>query len=366
MNAFQNFLNNEQARNENQGGNFGSNNVEYYKPKNEVLRLGKDKESVAVRVLPPVKEGSPEFSKEFRNTGINFTNKNGEQKFSGLVLPAEPGSSVIDPYINDWLANQVAFSRFPNRPGVRFYIHVLEYFQDNQGNLQYKQDQQGNPYIQPMEISQTAYKELISKLQDNFLAPQGAPYSFISENEAYLVRIRKAKKGETSWGLDVYPNMSLGALPQNWRDFTSDLDKLAQPTEEINPSFVNFLINKVNNTNLEHDNFKFNRDSNKLGEEPTPKQQAPSQQQVDDGLPSNLQQTQPQQQPQQQNNPFEQPQQNQQNNNPWNNLNTNDVSDEDLPFSTGNPQVPQQPQQQWEAPASVDDILADIDDLDFN
>ena len=80
MSAFTEFIN-QQAK-ETQNNN--NNEVEYYTPKNPVIRLGKQKDgstkdSILVRILPPKKEGSLEFYKKFRNTGINFNNKNNEQ-----------------------------------------------------------------------------------------------------------------------------------------------------------------------------------------------------------------------------------------------------------------------------------------------
>lgn len=369
---FNQFINNEASKLESGNSTFNgsNNNVERYQPKHSVLRLGnvRDangnktvKENALVRVLPPT-PGTNVFFKEFRTTGINFTKKDGSQSYAGLTLPAEPGSSVLDPYIQDWLANGVQFSRFPNRPSVRYYIHVIEYFNNN-GQLQPKTDSQGNIVIQPMELSNTGYKELLANLTDAMLKPSpDAPHSFISANEAFLVNIAKAKKGEMSWKVSVYPNAPLGALPQGWEQELSDLDKLAQPTEEQNPNFVNFLINNVNNTELSHDNFKFNRESNVLGEEPSAPNQEPSQQptqqQVDDSLPSNLgtQPTQTQQQPTQE-----------QNSNPFTDFDVSNIDDVQVPFETESQNTQNQQQQPTQQPPkqnqpkSIDDVLGGLD-----
>lgn len=393
---FNQFINNEASKLESGNSTFNNNSGESYKPKNPVLRLGnvKDangqktvKENALVRVLPPA-QGTNVFFKEFRTSGINFTKKDGSQSYSGLTLPAEQGSSVLDPYIDNWIANGVQFSRFPNKPGVRYYIHVIEYFNNN-GQLQPKTDAQGNIMIQPMELSNTGYKELLSNLKDVMLKPSpNAPHSFISANEAFLVNIVKAKKGEMSWKVSVYPNAPLGALPQGWEQQLSDLEQLAKPTEEQNPNFVNFLINNVNNTELSHDNFKFNRESNVLGEEPSaPKQEtsAPqqevTQQDIDSQIPSNIggQQQAPvqSQQPQQQqgnvdwNNLAQQ--QSQPDSNPFNDFDVNSIDDVQVPFST-QPQNTQQapepqpePQQATQEPPkqkqtqSIDDVLGGLD-----
>lgn len=407
MSAFTEFIN-QQAK-ETQNNN--NNEVEYYTPKNPVIRLGKQKDgstkdSILVRILPPKKEGSLEFYKKFRNTGINFNNKNNEQKFVGLTLPATSGESVIDPFIESWIANKVPFSRFPNRPSNRYYIEVIEYI-NNGGTLQPVVDNSGNPKISPLEIPITAYNALASQLGDEMFNPSpSAKFSFISEDIAYPVMFKKAKENDkTNWYVQVYsnPQYQFGNLPSNWRELSSDLDKLAQPTEEVNPNLVNFLINKVNGTPLETDNFTFNRDTNTLGDAPSQPQQPvqqtqqpqPTQQQVEQQLPGNLsnqpqqntqqvpqndwntintQSQQATQQPtqQQQFNQVQQtPQQPQQpqGNNPWENFDENTINDSQVPFDTGSQQQPpqqqnvQQNQQQYqeppkmEQPKNVDDVL---------
>ena len=380
---FNQFINNEASKLESSNSSF-NNNVESYKPKNPVLRLGnvKDangnkvtKENAFVRVLPPA-QGTNVFFKEFRTTGINYSKKDGSQGFTGLTLPAEQGSSVLDPYIDSWIANGVQFSRFPNKPAVRYYIHVIEYFNNN-GQIQPKTDSQGNIMIQPMELSNTGYKELLANLKDTMLKPSpNAPHSFISANEAFLVNIAKAKKGEMSWKVSVYPNAPLGALPQGWEQQLSDLEKLAQPTEEQNPNFVNFLINNVNNTELSHDNFKFNRESNVLGEEPSAPKQEPTQQDIDSQIPNNIggqQQApvQPQQQQQQGNvdwNNLAQ-QQSQPDSNPFNDFDVNSIDDVQVPFDTQSQNTQQAPESQQatqEPPKqkktqSIDDVLGSLD-----
>ena len=233
-----------------------------------------------------------------------------------------------------------------------------------------------------------------------------AKFSFISEDIAYPVMFKKAKENDkTNWYVQVYsnPQYQFGNLPSNWRELSSDLDKLAQPTEEVNPNLVNFLINKVNGTPLETDNFTFNRDTNTLGDAPSQPQQPvqqtqqpqPTQQQVEQQLPGNLsnqpqqntqqvpqndwntintqsQQTTQQPTQQQQFNQVQQaPQQPQQpqGNNPWENFDENTINDSQVPFDTGSQQQPpqqqnvQQNQQQYqeppkmEQPKNVDDVL---------
>lgn len=369
MSAFQEFLKQEKKQVESAGFN-NNDGGERYTPKNPVLRLGKvkdangkkvEKKEAYVRILPPAEQGSMAFAKGFRTTGINYTKKDGSQGFSGLTLPLQEGSSVIDPIISGWIRDGVAFSLYPNKPATRYFIHVVEYVPTANG-IQPQQDAQGNLLVQPMEITKTAYDSLIGKLEDQFLSPSpNAEFRFISENEAYLVKFTKAEKGQTSWGLDVYSNQNLGALPSNWRDLTSDLEALTKPTEEQNPNFVNFLINNVNNTDLSVDNFKFNRETNVLGQEPT---QEPTTDSIESQLPDNLQQ--PVQQPAQQQQQVQQPAQQQapqQTGNPFEGFDPSQMS---TPQQPAQQQQPAQPQQQQQASTSngmgaIEDVLEGLD-----
>lgn len=365
MSAFTEFIN-KKAQETNTGG---SDNAERYTPKNPVIRLGKQKDgtmkdTIIVRILPPKQENSFQFEKPFRSTGINYTKKNGEQTYAGLTLPENQGESVLDPFITQWLNQKIPFSRFPGYPSKRFYIEVIEYY-NNGGELQPVLDAQGNVKVSPLEIPITAYNALSSQLGDKTLelGLQNAKFSFISENVAYPVAFKKVKENErTNWYVQVYSNITLGELPANWRDLTSDLDKLAEPTEENNPSFVNFLINKVNNTDLSTDNFTFNRDTNTLGEAPSQQSQPTqqfsqptpdiSQQSIDNQMPSNLGGA-PTQQPSQQQSQYQQsqPQQPQQNsNNPWGNF---DAPDIDIPFDVPSQQPQQQVQQPQKQPSQT-------------
>lgn len=382
---FNEFINDQSSKLEQGGGFNQSEGKESYRPKNPVLRLGniKDangnkttKENAIVRVLPPA-EGSNMFFKEFRATGINFTKKDGSQSFSGLTLPAQPGSSVVDPYITDWLNNDVQFSRFPNKPAVKYFIHVIEYYNNN-GQIEPMKDNQGNVMIQPMEISNTGYKELLNNLKDPYSKPSPeSKHSFISADKAFLVNIAKASKGEMSWKVKVYPNLPVGELPQGWENQLSDLEQLATPTEEQNPDFVNFLINNVNNTELSHDNFKFNRDTNTLGEEPSAPKQAPTQQEVDAQVPFGApQQGQPSQAPQapQQDVDWNNlaSQQSQPDANPFSDFDAGSMDNVQVPFDTQPEQpqqsAPQQEQQQQTPPKTNQNqnIESVLDGLDLD
>ncbi|BCK59837.1 hypothetical protein [Staphylococcus phage vB_SauH_DELF3] len=352
-----------------ESGNF-NNETEMYSPKHKVLRYGKvkdsisnqiNKESALVRVLPPV-ACSNEFFKEFRTLGINYVKNDGALKFCMLTLPEEVKRSVGDPYVPTWLKQGVQFSNFPNKPGRRAYIHVIDHLNQN-GQLVPNTDEQGNVVIQPMELCNTSLSQLIDRLKDEMLSTSpSAPHSFMSASVAFPLNIAKCKKGAQSWNITVYPTVKLGALQHGSKQNESGLDKLATLAAENNPNFVNWLINNVNNTEVSHDNFKFNRDTNTLGVEPSTQEQkqAPPQQSDEQQLPDNLgglYNTQPNFNTVRQATP-QQPTPIESQSNPFENFDANNVGDGQIPFNT-NESTPEPIKQN--KPKSVDDVLAGLD-----
>lgn len=333
MSVFQDFLAKEKQQVATSG--FNNNNENQYKPTNPIIRLNnKDKPEILVRILPGTGERPELFSAGFRAIGVNYNKKDGSQAFTSLMMPKEAGTSVLDPIIQRWLANKVQFSRFPGNPSNRFFINVLEYVRNPQTQqIVPAMDDNGNPKISPMELPQTAYASLLNNLADVLYAPAGSEYSFIDPNHAFLVRITKAQKGEMSWGVNVYANNDLGALPPNWKEFASDLEKLTTPTEETNPSFVNLVVNRVEGKDLNTNNFAFDRETNKLGGEFKPYEggsqggtevpnsntnpYASNPVDVGDMLPPNMGGNTVQQQ---------------QSNNPWGGLQESNIPDSSVPF----------------------------------
>lgn len=334
MSVFQDFLAKEKQQVATSG--FNNNNENQYKPTNPIIRLNnKDKPEILVRILPGTGERPELFSAGFRAIGVNYNKKDGSQAFTSLMMPKEAGTSVLDPIIQRWLANKVQFSRFPGNPSNRFFINVLEYVRNPQTQqIVPAMDDNGNPKISPMELPQTAYASLLNNLADVLYAPAGSEYSFIDPNHAFLVRITKAQKGEMSWGVNVYANNDLGALPPNWKEFASDLEKLTTPTEETNPSFVNLVVNRVEGKDLNTNNFAFDRETNTLGGEFKPYEggsqggtevpnsnanpYASNPVDVGDMLPPNMGGNTVQQQ--------------QQSNNPWGGVQESNIPDSSIPF----------------------------------
>lgn len=368
MNSFSNFLSQEQQSTEN---NFNNNQQERYQPKNKTIRLNKQNPEIIVRVLPGVKtqedtEGLQFFSK-FRSIFLNYVKGDGTATSSPFTLPFTMGESVLDSFISNWKNNNVKINDYNTNPAQRYLVNVIPLV-SNQGQFQYQVDPMGNIFVAPMELTKTLFDDLSVKLQDENLMPtQDSNLNFISENHAFAVKLYRTGQGtDTSYKAEVYQRQDLGQLPQGWENLTSDIQKMAEPTEESSPGFVNFVINSINGTDKSIKNFDFEDDGNTAPSKGQSEGQAPSQQQIDNQMPSNLgvpTQGQPveQQQPVQQSQPTQQgnvdwnnlaQQQSQpEQSNPWAGVDLNSVDDSQVPFNTQPQQQPTQPtQNQQQAP----------------
>lgn len=400
MNSFSNFLSQEQQSTE---SNFNNNQQERYQPKNKTIRLNKQNPEIIVRVLPGVKtqedtEGLQFFSK-FRSIFLNYVKGDGTATSSPFTLPFTMGESVLDSFISNWKNNNVKINDYNTNPAQRYLVNVIPLV-SNQGQFQYQVDPMGNILVAPMELTKTLFDDLSVKLQDENLMPtQDSNLNFISENHAFAVKLYRTGQGtDTSYKAEVYQRQDLGQLPQGWENLTSDIQKMAEPTEENSPGFVNFVINSINGTDKSIKNFDFEDDGNTAPSQSQSGGQAPSQQQIDNQMPSNLgaptqgQSVEQQQQPVQQSQPTQQgnvdwnnlaQQQSQpEQSNPWASVDTSSVDDTQVPFNTQQqsqptqnqqqaPQQNQQPQQQAQPNIpqeqqsqnkmkSVDDILGNI------
>lgn len=368
MNSFSNFLSQEQQSTE---SNFNNNQQERYQPKNKTIRLNKQNPEIIVRVLPGVKtqedtEGLQFFSK-FRSIFLNYVKGDGTATSSPFTLPFTMGESVLDSFISNWKNNNVKINDYNTNPAQRYLVNVIPLV-SNQGQFQYQVDPMGNILVAPMELTKTLFDDLSVKLQDENLMPtQDSNLNFISENHAFAVKLYRTGQGtDTSYKAEVYQRQDLGQLPQGWENLTSDIQKMAEPTEENSPGFVNFVINSINGTDKSIKNFDFEDDSNTAPSQSQSGGQAPSQQQIDNQMPSNLgaptqgQSVEQQQQPVQQSQPTQQgnvdwnnlaQQQSQpEQSNPWASVDTSSVDDTQVPFNTQQQQSQPTQNQQQQAP----------------
>lgn len=389
-NAFSNFLSQEKQSTE----GFNNNQTERYQPKHKTIRLDKNNPEIFVRILPGIKtQENPDgvkFSSKYRSIFLNYNKSDGTPaKPTPFTMPFEMGTSVLDSFISKWKNENIKINAYNTNPAQRYLINVIPLV-SNGGQFQYQVDQTGNLFVAPMELTKTLYEDLIVKLQDEHLMPtQDSNLNFISENHAFAVKLYRTGQGtDTEYKVEVYQRQDLGELPQGWENLASDIEKMAEPTEEQSPGFVNYVINSISGTDKSVKNFEFEDDSNTAPQQSAPVQPEPTQGQIDNMMPSNVgaqgqsapvQQGQPnfnthQSQPNQNNIDWnnlaqQQSQPEQSNPNPFNNFDTSQVDDSQVPFSTQpentqsqqqeQPNIPQQQQEQAK-PQSVDSILGNL------
>lgn len=391
-NAFSNFLSQEKQSTE----GFNNNQTERYQPKHKTIRLDKNNPEIFVRILPGIKtQENPDgvkFSSKYRSIFLNYNKSDGTPaKPTPFTMPFEMGTSVLDSFISNWKNNGIKINAYNTNPAQRYLINVIPLV-SNGGQFQYQVDQTGNLFVAPMELTKTLYEDLIVKLQDEHLMPtQDSNLNFISENHAFAVKLYRTGQGtDTEYKVEVYQRQDLGELPQGWENLASDIEKMAEPTEEQSPGFVNYVINSISGTDKSVKNFEFEDDSNTAPQQSAPVQPEPTQGQIDNMMPSNVgtqrqsapvqqgqsnfQQPQAQPQPNQNNVDWnnlaqQQSQPEQSNPNPFNNFDTSQVDDSQVPFSTQpentqsqqqeQPNIPQQQQEQAK-PQSVDSILGNL------
>ncbi len=213
---------------------------------------------VLVRVLPPATPDSS-YNFPFRQVFLETTNPNNVAKKYSLVasLSAYPNAeSELERAINQWQAEGRMPARFANtKPRPMFFMNVVTLVQGPQGLTEAK-DANGNLIVQVLKVPVSAVQAINEQLMNPMLRPAFGPevpsdwaeYSFISPYLGYPVEITKPRKGSDAkqYSVNVYPNLPLGPLPDNWDVLLEDLAYQAKPTEEINPDYVKLFINTVN------------------------------------------------------------------------------------------------------------------------
>lgn len=227
--------------------------------KHKELFIPKETNQVLVRILPPSVSGE-NYNQMVREIFLQAHNRNGKELKLNAVLSAFP--NVEDP-LDQALINWNAQNRVPNKwnknatPTKKYLANVIQLIRDPQtGQFRYETDEQGNLMVRLFKLSHSACQAINAKLTDTMLTPNFNPdvpdsvkqYSFISSAEAFPVMISKPAKGsgQMSYGVDVYSNMPLGALPQGWETQLEDLAYQATPSYSYNKEYIDYFIDVVN------------------------------------------------------------------------------------------------------------------------
>lgn len=203
-----------------------------------------------LRILPPANL-QDDYAVPYRKIYLAARNQNGKDLKTDFILPAQPNpESRLEQSLVTWHAQK----RVPNpfgadaKPGSKYKANVVRVITNQQtGNWEEERDTNGQLVVRTLELPQTAYQAINSALIDPMLRPMGnqSPYSFISPESAFLIKLTKPAKGKMTYDLQVYTNFPLGALPQGWENLLEDLNYQVTPTEVFDPDYVNYFIDVV-------------------------------------------------------------------------------------------------------------------------
>ena len=217
-------------------GNNGEGNQDRYKQPHPHIQMGKGKTDgyeIYVRVVPLVQPDG-HFGVMTRKALVSFP-KEGQTKYQSIQVPLDDNSTYAEAKLNEWLQKGYPLGRFTPSLKPTFMFNVIKVFETNQG-FQYNVDAQGNPIVQPMEIPNGAYVDLMKLIGDVKLRPAGctSDYSFVSEDFGTLVKFEKPKQSDQvkKWTIQPYTNVVLPPLPQGWKENSADLQELSKTTSD--------------------------------------------------------------------------------------------------------------------------------------
>lgn len=233
--SFADLVQSEINKFDNNGGN-GESNQDRYKQPHPHIQMGKGKADgyeIYVRVVPLVQPDG-HFGVMTRKALVSFP-KEGQTKYQSIQVPLDDNSTYPEAKLNEWLQKGYPLGRFTPSLKPTFTFNVIKVFETNQG-FQYNVDAQGNPIVQPMEIPNGAYVDLMKLIGDTKLRPAGctSDYSFVSEDFGTLVKFEKPKQTDQvkKWTIQPYTNVVLPPLPQGWKENSADLQELSKTTTD--------------------------------------------------------------------------------------------------------------------------------------
>lgn len=211
--------------------------VVYPKTKHKKLFFGKDQREILMQVLPHASLHAP-FAEPIRKIFLSTKKSNGDQLDVNFVLDADenPGS-LLEQKIKEWsdkgmIPNRYGGQQTPRRVYLVNAVKIVKNPANPQQWIQ-ERDEQGNLVVRIFEMPQSAYANLIRKLQDEMYNVSGTEFSFMDVNKACPIKISKPAQGQLEYGVEVYPTIILPPLGQGWENQLEDLKAHAVPTERL-------------------------------------------------------------------------------------------------------------------------------------
>lgn len=233
--SFADIINQEQKKlEESQGGN---DKVGYPETKHKRLFFEKNQREMLIQVLPAANLVSA-FAEQVRKIFLSTKTSQGKELNSNFTLDAEPNDgSLLEQKIVEWSAKGMIPNSFGGQQSPKrvFLVNAVKVIQHPQNPQQWVQerDEQGNLVIRTFEMPQSAFGNLIRKLQDPLYNVAGTELSFMDPNRPSPIKVSKPAKGQMEYPVEVYSTIILPPLGQGWENQLEDLKAQAVPTERL-------------------------------------------------------------------------------------------------------------------------------------
>lgn len=251
---FMSALNNTKHVMEEQQNSF-DNDEQFPTSKNPILRFDKNTSTRIVRILPSIKalngtltENEDPLGAPFRTIFLQTRTPNGKDINTSINMnivpdPNSPFEQNLARWIDEKKLDAGPGRQYDVRPRKMAFVNAIELFMNPATNvLEPATDPAtGQPLIQVLQLPFSAYSKIIDKLANPLMAPAGSTMSFVGLDVASPVQIVKPAKGsaDMSYSVDVYTNIALPALDQNYvMSNLEDIYSLASPSELVTPQWV--------------------------------------------------------------------------------------------------------------------------------
>jgi hypothetical protein len=230
--SFADIINQEQKKLETQGGN--NEKVKYPETKHKRLFFQKNERELLIQVLPSADLYSA-FAIPARKIFLSAKSSQGKDINSNFTLDADqnPGS-VLEQKITEWQDRGMIPNGFGGQQSPKrvYNVNVVRVIQYN-GQWVQERDEQGNLAVRVFEMPQSAYSNLIRKLQDPLYNVSGTELSFMDPNKPAPIKVSKPAKGQMEYPVEVYTSVALPPLGQGWENQLENLEEQTVPTERL-------------------------------------------------------------------------------------------------------------------------------------
>lgn len=232
--SFADIINAEQKKLDSQNG---GDKVGYPETKNKRLFFEKGQTELLMQVLPAANlVGAP--AEPARKIFLTALSSQGKDIKSNFTLDPEPNAgSLLEAKVTEWAQAKLIPNGFGGQqtPKRIFLVNAVKIVPNpaQPGTYMQERDEKGDLAVRVFEMPQSAYGNLIRKLQDPLFNTGASELSFMDPNKPAPIKVMKPGKNQMEYPVEVYTNVALPALGQGWESQLEDLTKHSVPTERL-------------------------------------------------------------------------------------------------------------------------------------